>query len=69
MRFCSEIQYETDDGNVHSDTCHACAMPDGAPLGDKHRAFYHALLDEWLDKSNGTGMFWVGDRNTMWGAR
>lgn len=61
MRFCSEIEYETDTGNVHSDTCHACHTQDGAPLGDKHREFYHALLDEWLDNSNGTGIFYVGD--------
>jgi hypothetical protein len=61
MKFCSEIHYDAPDGRVHSDVCHACDTTDGVDLRDIHRKFYHDLLDEWLDKSNGTGAFWVGD--------
>jgi hypothetical protein len=62
MNFCSEITYETEDGgNVHSDTGHGCGSAEGRPLTEEDRKFYHDLLDEWLNKSNGTGAFWVGD--------
>jgi gluconate kinase len=61
MKFCSEITYETNDGYVHSDTGHGNGADEGRPLTDEDRKFYHDLLDEWLNKSNGTGAFWVGD--------
>lgn len=62
MPFCGEISYSTPAGNVHSDICHGCNpnQPDVPPL-DEYRKFLHQALDEWLDKSNGTGGFWVGD--------
>jgi len=48
---CSEIQY----GHVHSDLC-------GVDLHDQDwRNLLHQALDEWLDKSNGDGCFYVGD--------
>lgn len=62
MKFCAEIQYETDDGNVHSDICFNCnPNTEDKPLTDQHREFLHKCLDEWLNKSNGTGGFWIGD--------
>jgi hypothetical protein len=42
---------------VHSDIC---KHSDG-PLSDDLRAFFHAALDEWLDKSDGDGSFWLGN--------
>ena len=60
---CGEITYETDIGPIHSDIC----IPDMDDVdrvedcGDTHRKFLHRVLDEWLDKSNGTGFFHVGN--------
>jgi len=58
VRFCAEIQYE---GGIHSDICWNCdtRQPD-KPLTDDYRKFLHDCLDEWLDKSEGTGHFVVG---------
>lgn len=55
MIFQGEIAYENEHGvSVHSDI--------GSDyLDDELRAFYHRCLDEWLDKSGGTGGFWLGD--------
>lgn len=57
MEFCGEIQYSTDSGNVHSDICHHKENP----IHQDYRSFLHACLDEWLDKSQGNGSFWIGD--------
>lgn len=57
--FCGEIQYETPEGNVHSDICFHSAYFDY--ITDDYREFLHKCLDEWLNKSNGTGGFWIGD--------
>jgi len=55
--FCGEITYETSEGNVHSDICkHKYDV-----LPENYRKFLHECLDEWLDKANNTGAFWVGD--------
>ena len=64
MKFCGEIQYMPSGTSVHSDVCHDCAG-EGSPVSDEKRAFYHALLDEWLNKSGGTGAFWLGDPEFM----
>ena len=62
MNFCGEIQYETNNGNVHSDICFNCnPSNDSRALTADYRQFLHECLDEWLNKSNGTGAFWVGD--------
>lgn len=55
--FCGEIQYETPEGNVHSDIC----KHNDGPITDNYRKFLHDCLNEWLDKSGGTGAFWIGD--------
>lgn len=62
MRFCGEIQYMSERGPVHSDVCHGCnpKSPD-IPIDRDVREFFHKLLDEWFDKSNGTGFFWLGN--------
>jgi hypothetical protein len=62
MKFHGEIQYESPNGNVHSDICFSC-NPETADqeITAHYRRFLHACLDEWLDNSNGTGAFWVGD--------
>lgn len=57
MEFCGEIQYETDAGNVHSDIC----FHSENPMNEDFRQFLHDCLDEWLNKSKGTGAFWIGD--------
>jgi len=56
--FCGEILYDTPEGGVHSDICH---HSDNQPIGPNYRQYLHDSLDEWLNKSNGTGAFWVGD--------
>lgn len=72
MQFCGEIQYqsfkmgEDDDPypwNIHSDICqHA----DG-PVLPEMREFLHKCLDEWLDNSDGTGYFWLGNHDEIVG--
>jgi hypothetical protein len=56
---CAEIMYETEEGMIHSDLC----MTHDAEykVHESYREFIHKCLDEWLDESNGTGMFWIGD--------
>lgn len=64
---CAEIMYsymkKFDDGSEHewsvcSDLCGT--MTDGS-VSDEWRELLHGSLDEWLDKSCGSGMFWIGD--------
>jgi hypothetical protein len=48
---CSEIMYN----GIHSDLC-------SSNLHDSEwRNTLHSALDEWLDKSNGSGCFYVGN--------
>lgn len=55
--FCGEIIYFSVPGNVHSDICKHFE----GEITNNYRNFLHNCLDEWLNKSNGTGAFWVGD--------
>lgn len=66
MNFCGGISYTTtkndDDGrtkttSVGSDLCHHSH----GPITDEDREWLHEALDEWLNKSNGTGSFWLGN--------
>ena len=60
--FCGEIIYFSVPGNVQSDICFDCSThAEDSPLTIAHREFLHKCLDEWLNKSEGTGAFWVGD--------
>ena len=66
MHICAEVQYESTDGNVHSDLCMERDIEDFSLNVDQGegmtwRQFLHANLDEWLDKSNGSGYFHVGE--------
>lgn len=51
---CAEIIYETTGGPVHSDICGTLDDP-------SWRKFLHDNLDEWLNRSDGTGVFYVGE--------
>ena len=53
-----EIEYLNEDGTkVHSDICPGdCDFKNVDP---KWRKFIHEALDEWIDKSRGTGCFYV----------
>ena len=66
MEFCGEITYDTEKGGVHSDIG-VCSNEEA--VTDDYRQFLHNCLDEWLNKSNGTGAFWVGDSDYFndWG--
>lgn len=68
MRFCGEITYEQNEmGSVHSDICWRCNLDkEEATISEEYRKILHDCLDEWLDKSNGTGAFWVGDYTYFW---
>lgn len=63
--FCGEITYEVVEefgqggGTIHSDICFHSAYFDEPT--DDYRKFLHDCLDEWLNKSNGTGAFWIGN--------
>ena len=55
----SEIIYTSKEKghNIHSDTCPSnCNFED---INDEYRKYVHDLLDEWLDESNGTGIFYI----------
>lgn len=62
MKFCGEIQYESPEGNVHSDICFNCnPSNDDRALTENYRKFVHECLDEWLSKSKGTGFFYLAN--------
>lgn len=57
MKVHAEIQYGAGNGSIHSDICpHNC---DFKSIDGEYREFIHLCLDEWLNKSNGTGMFYI----------
>ena len=54
----AEIEYTNAEGqDVHSDVCPSeCKFKN---LDKEHREYLHTLLDEWINKSNGTGGFYI----------
>lgn len=54
----AEIEYTDKNGNsIHSDVCPSnCEFKN---IDTNYKIFLHTLLDEWLDKSNGTGIFYI----------
>ena len=55
----AEVAYGEGAESVHSDICpreHFFFYID-----DEYREFLHANLDEWLNNSNGTGFFYIGN--------
>ena len=70
MDFCGEIVYDLGvnaNGDpqknlwVHSDICYHNGLNNEDGMTEEYREFLHNCLNEWLNKSNGTGAFWVGD--------
>lgn len=53
----AEVYYKGDVGNVHSDICPSSC--DFSGIDEEYRKLLHASLDEWLDRSNGTGAFYI----------
>lgn len=55
----AEIEYDREnDIGVHSDICPPNC--DSKNLtNNEYREYLHLCLDEWLDKSNGTGGFYI----------
>jgi hypothetical protein len=55
----AEIEYTKLNGeSIHSDICPPNCLSSG--LNNLHyRKFLHDCLDEWLNKSNGTGAFYI----------
>lgn len=54
----AEIAYATPETSVHSDLC---AEGEDVLTSTHWREILHTALDEWLNKSTGTGIFYVGD--------
>lgn len=54
----AEIEYRRKDETwVHSDICPpSCDLNN---LDDEYRQYLHDNLDEWLNKSGGTGIFYI----------
>jgi len=53
----AEIEYIGESIPIHSDICPPnCTFDD---IDAEYRQFLHDSLDEWLDKSNGTGAFYI----------
>ncbi len=55
----AEIEYFTDPKkcNIHSDICPPKC--DYKNIDDDYKKFLHQCLDEWLNKSEGTGIFYI----------
>jgi hypothetical protein len=54
----AEIMYDSPAGGIHSDVCPPKCEPVFTP---EYRKFLHDCLDEYLDKSKGTGIFYIGN--------
>ena len=65
----AEIEYQKPDGTwIHSDICPPDCSSDKIEYTFKrdtgdftYRKYLHDCLDEWLDNSNGTGIFYIKD--------
>jgi len=60
-----EIEYQTTSEEhgehwVHSDICPSCCESNRMS-DEQYREYLHKCLDEWLDKSNGTGAFYIAE--------
>lgn len=67
----AEIEYQKEDGTwVHSDICPPNCSSENLEYTYKrdsgdftYRSFLHDCLNEWLDNSKGTGMFYIMEDN------
>ena len=58
----AEIEYKTESEQYGKHSVHSDICPPGCDLKnitEEYRKFLHDNLDEWLDKSNGTGIFYI----------
>ena len=54
----AEIEYINEKGqSIHSDICPRDC--DFKNIDKEYRDFLHKCLDEWLNNSNGTGVFYI----------
>jgi hypothetical protein len=60
LNFCGQIQYDGVNGGVHSDICWNHEKLD-IEMTEDARQLMHDCLDEWLNNSNGSGYFWMGN--------
>lgn len=59
-----EVEYNRENGDsVHSDMCPEDC--DFNKMSDKFKSFLHGALDEWLTKSRGTGIFYIGSEEKV----
>jgi hypothetical protein len=63
MKVHGEIQYGSGNNSIHSDICPPGCESDN--IDQEYRDFLHTCLDEWLDKSNGTGMFYIKNQDEV----
>ncbi len=66
---CAEMSYSSQPEthsfcDVHSDICPPKHSKEGL-LDADYREFLHTCLDEWLNKSEGTGCFMIGDTTRL----
>lgn len=58
----AEIIYVRENGeSVHSDICPSMCLFEN--LNEKHIKYLHDCLDEWLNNSRGTGIFYIKNEN------
>jgi len=62
MKVHAEIQYDNEEGLVHSDICPFDCDSNNIKE-ELYRKLLHKFLDEWLDNSNGTGGFYIKNEN------
>ena len=62
---CGEIQYDSSEGLVHSDICYNVGAMVKIADATNYRRFLHANLDEWLDRSDGSGFFYIGNTDDL----
>lgn len=58
----AEIEYAIQSGEYTGSNCHSDICPpdhDFSKINEEYRRFLHECLDEWLNNSNGTGMFYI----------
>lgn len=64
MKVHAEIQYRNEEGGlVHSDICPPYCSNDMSDA--EYRQFLHECLDEWLNKSHGTGYFYIAEEGQI----
>lgn len=59
----AEIVYtHKERGSIHSDICPPKCHKDGLK-DEEYRKFLHTCLDEWLNESEGTGVFYIKEQD------